>query len=1142
MTQPALTPQAGRSARRTARKRTLAAGLLALALLPVLPASAGAAAPPQLWQTGETGSGAGQTDIPRGIAANSNNGHVFVSDQRNRRIVELNALGQFVRAWGRDVVASGPGESGSGFEICEAEDGDTCKKGIDGTGAGQFGEFGPQGLALDSAGNVYVVDFANLRVEKFDSEGHFLLMFGGEVNKTKSEEVGSTEAQRNLCTAASGDVCQVGAAGSGNGQFDWSFFDVGSFIAIDSGGTSTTADDKVHVGDRDRIQRFDAGGAYQGEISLPGKIVRSLAVDAAGNLYAGYYSKSGIHKLSPSGEPLSPSFKFPKVGVSEQEPIPTAVAVDAAGHVFAFGFTQVPGGGGSVPLDPIFEFDPSGQVVANFGIEEFVGSTGLATNLCEGSEAPGDLYVTNIDGLINTPDGPIATKAFVRAYGTAPSGCFNADTGTASNVEEEAATLNGTVNPKGTPVSECRFEYGLSATPYEQTVPCVESSGEIGTGTKPVPVHADIGGLDAGTVYHFRLRANIGGATENGSDETVKTLGPPTVSGERVSDVAYTEATLKALVNPEGLPASYRFEYGTDTSYGQSTATIAIGSDRSEHPVQASLAGLTPGTTYHWRVVATNAALFNGGLTEGPDQTFATYRQPVAETDCPNQAFRTGPSATLPDCRAYEMVSPVDKNGGDITPGVVQTANEDGKIVYAGRPAFGDAQTNVAENHYLAERDPVDGWASRGIHPPVLPQSTGSLGFGLGSEFMAFSPDLCSGWFIDMRTPPLTPAGQYGYQNIYRLDLCAPVEPPEALTDVEPPPGTRQDYVNGLNSSVGGYSADGSHALFSANAALTPEAASGGPVQIYDRFGGALHLVSILPDGSPAPGDAYLGSSRGNRIENAVSEDGSRAYWTNAPASGGSAGAVYLRLRPEQGAVEGECSEASLACTVPVSTNLSTPSNAVDAFYWGAAADGSAALYTEGGFDSADLYEFDLQRYEEGKPPRLIASGVDGVLGAAEDLSRIYFVSYEALTGAQQNSEGDEAKAGQPNLYLDEGGALTYVATLIGGDVNNGPNPKKEERAYNVVSSLAVTRTARVSPDGSHIAFQSRAPLTGFDNTDPASGEALVEVFAYEAGGELQCVSCNPSGAQPSGREVLSADNHTGVFASAWIPGGVQLA
>jgi hypothetical protein len=1068
-------------------------------------ASAAIGEPLKLWTECEFGSGAGQCNLPRGIAASPDSGHVFIADLGSYRIVEFTAAGGFVKTWGWDVVASGPGDTGVAFEICIPGRGDTCKAGISGAGVGQF-NLGVD-VAVDSTGGVYVVDFSNRRVQKFDSEGNFVLMFGGNVNQTKVGE-GAPESERNRCPVDPGDVCQAGTTGPGQGEFGaWV---LGSFITIDP-------TDKVYVGDENRIQRFNAAGVYQDEISLVGETVQGLASDSSGNLYAIYQGKPDVRKITPSGEELeSPRFK---ISTPEGPAIPTAVAVDPVGDVYVFGPTTFSGG---TQLDPIWKFDSSGNVIANFGKGEFNASTGLATNLCPGNESPGNLYVSNFDFAFN--------HDFVRAYGTPPINCGKAITGKATNISETSATLNGEANPKGLAVSECFFEYGTTIT-YGQTKPCVESAGEIGTGSDPVTVHADVDGLTAGTVYHFRLVVGTASGTEEGGDETFKTLGPPVISAEHTVGVNDTQATAKALVNPEGLATSCHFEYGTTEAYGQSTEDQPVGGDRKEHAVQATLEGLAPATTYHWQIVCLNSS----DEIKGQDQAFTTFpTAPIEPDTCPNAALRSGAAAFLPDCRAYEMVSPVDKNGGDIIISgryVIQVSPDGERIAYETLPSFAGQPSNISPNQYLATRD-ADSWSSEGNHPPISGETTPGVQFGYAREYIAFSPDLCSSWLVDYQTPSAAADGQLGYRNLIRRQNCAPgIGGLEALTPEPPvlPPGTPDAYVT--TESVQGYSDDASHQVFVANVALphTPEAAPGTSAQIYDRFEGELSVVSILPGGLADGAGARVGSGWNANLQNAVSKDGSRVYWTS-----GTGGKIYLRSHPEQGVVADECTEPSKACTVAVS-----PTG--NALFWAASSDGSKALYSEGNLSTgeAKLYEF-----EQGAPERRqIAKNVYGVLGNADDLSHVYFVSTDALPAAGPNSEEEEAVAGEPNLYLDQEGTLAFVGTLSEKDLG-GTEPGAIAEGYDLVSLSSRQRSTRVSPDGEHIAFQSRAPLTGFDNTD-ASGKPAVEVFTYEAGGELHCVSCNPSGAQPQTEELLPPfvarwardPSKTLIRVAAWIPG-----
>ncbi len=638
------------------------------------------------------------------------------------------------------------------------------------------------------------------------------------------------------------------------------------------------------------------------------------------------------------------------------------------------------------------------------------------------------------------------------------------------------------------------------------------------------------------------------------------------VSEAHVGGATASTATLEAMVNPEGFATTYRFEYGLTNAYGQSTETIALKADRDEHPAQAVLEGLSPARTYYWRILAVNSS--------GQDESTGTVRTyPIfaPHGGCANEALRQGDSASLPDCRAYEMVSPVDKNGGDIVAGLSTPADPGGyiqsspaaeRITYTSATSFAGEPASFRFNQYLAERRergaPGEGWETEGTHPPVEGE-VNSLSPGFNREFIAFSADLCSAWLIDYQDPPPSPDGQVGFRNLFRRQSCEPgAGSLEALVPSPPalPEGTEEQYVR--NSSVEGISGDGRHAVFTAGASLPQAqgAAPGSNNQVYDRFAGKLSLVSVLPDGStgdPAPADgkgfanpgaSAVGSTFTNgNLQGAVSGDGSRVLWTAVAGSGvPGSGTIYLREHPEQGIVANECAGAN-ACTYQVS---GSESGTASAFFWAGGADASKVLYTEAGgiFESAlfveGLFTFDLGKAKEGKQARrLIAQHVDGVVGAGDDLRRVYFASHEAIPGTG-------GAAGKPNVYLYEegpGGEASYrlVATVDEGDVGN-PGAG-ESSAYNLSWRAPRLRAVRVSPDGASLAFNSRAQLTGYDNTDAATGKPAVEVYLYDARtGELRCASCNPSGARPRAETMLQPYAlpqdllPTSVVAAAWIP------
>jgi phosphodiesterase/alkaline phosphatase D-like protein len=234
---------------------------------------------------------------------------------------------------------------------------------------------------------------------------------------------------------------------------------------------------------------------------------------------------------------------------------------------------------------------------------------------------------------------------------------FNAPTvktEAASALTQTSATLNATVNPEGGNVSECKFEYG-STEAYGSTAPCASLPG---SGTSPVAVSAAISGLSPLTTYHFRISATNATNTSTGSDETLKTPpNAPTVKTEAATAIAKTTATLNATVNPNsGNVTACKFEYGTTASYGSSAACASLpGSGSSPVAVSAAVSELTPNTTYHFRISATNA----GGTSTGADQTLKTAlpNPPTVKTEAATAITKT--SATV-----HATVNP---NGGNVT-------------------------------------------------------------------------------------------------------------------------------------------------------------------------------------------------------------------------------------------------------------------------------------------------------------------------------------------------------------------------------------------------------------------------------------------------------------------------------------------
>ena len=203
--------------------------------------------------------------------------------------------------------------------------------------------------------------------------------------------------------------------------------------------------------------------------------------------------------------------------------------------------------------------------------------------------------------------------------GTAPAAVTNAATAVAAT----GATLNGTVNPDSL-ATTYQFEYGPT-TAYGTNVPA--SPVSAGSGSTAVAESYALTGLTASTTYHYRLIASNSAGTTDGSDQqfTTSAVGggtSPSAVTNAASGVTAAAATLNGTVNPESLSTTYQFQYGLTTSYGTSVPATAgsAGSGSSAVAETYSLSGLAAGTTYHYRISATNSA----GTTNGSDQSFTT--------------------------------------------------------------------------------------------------------------------------------------------------------------------------------------------------------------------------------------------------------------------------------------------------------------------------------------------------------------------------------------------------------------------------------------------------------------------------------------------------------------------------------------
>jgi hypothetical protein len=970
----------------------------------------------------------------------------------------------------------------------------------------------PAGGAVDEAtGNVLVIDLEDHTLKRFKPNGEaapFPALSGNVIDGHPGEEDATPEGE-----ILSTEVPGIGGA-----------LETQVAVAPPGAGAGTAGDIYVTDAFNETIDIFESSGKFIGQISGAGYSC-GVAVDHEGAVYVGDFF-FGVHKFVPSAPATfgSPSdFEFP--GTCQ----------------VAAGTQPLASGGSEGFIFPAAYQGPVAKLDSATGELDYIVRPGENTNVSVDPQT-GHLNIASGSDVfeydVSSPDEALLLSAIApggeRVTGVAATGTGNVFITRAGNpqvevwgpvellpkpvteaadlVGGESATLNGTVNPEGAPLTECFFEWGETQA-YGNVAPCKDPNAvEVGEGGSPVPVHADISGLEPGAAYHFRLVAANANGSEVGEDETLLTLGA-SIKDEAASLITTNSARLTAKINPNGEQTTYFFQYVSQAQFeaevnGGYTEAISLpsppgdaGSGFGFIEVGQQLTGLSPDTTYVFRLVASTP----GATHPGPDKTFTTH--PIS-------------SNILPDGRAYELVTPPQKIGEvfppeslgiwtgscmNCLPGVTEEhmpmqARDDGEaVVYGGYPFTGGQASGP--NEYLSERG-AGGWGTQSLSPLLFASSE-------AQGYKAFSADL-SRAIVYQIEPALTPDAPIGpegkpYANLYLRTEGGGLTP----LVTEAPPQRAADYENPDRFKIGFAAANAGTALvgalhnvvFEANDALTGASAvapaaptiSAEERNLYEWVDGELRLVNVAPDNGAALSGTVFGSGRvlseekegsGADFDGAVSEDGSRIFFSERAT-----GQVYVRIDGEE--------------TREIQDHLGK--------FLIASGDGSKVLLSDG-----CLYDIETEACEDLTQGE---GGFQGILGATDELSRIYFVDTEALAPG--------AEGGEPNLYDWNEGSIDFIATLLPSD--NEFNGAVQPQVGDWMPSSS-SRTAQVSPDGRFLAFMSRAPLTGYDNhvrgrdeCRPAGPAACFEVFEYRADSEeLICVSCNPSGERPLGTANLS--------------------
>jgi hypothetical protein len=1019
-----------------------------------------------------------------------------------------------------------------------------CSHGYLGSSPGQFGFQSPKGLAVDASGDVYAADSANHRVEKFGPEGEFLLMFGGQVNKTKVEE-GKPAAEQDLCTKAdleTGDVCGAGVEGNAPGQIgNW---EGGAASPLAFGGP----EGDIYVGDEGRVDVFAPSGAFVEQISLatlsPAGKVHALAVDASGDLFVQIGER--LCDSHVGRECKSLGFSGGAVlGVHELEPNGTEKAVfDPTG--FATGLALTPSGDLYI-ADPEAEgglqilayhtssgahfqsFDPElGELASQEGVHCMTYS--LATH---------QLYVTYSKRAANDFN---FSEDLVGILAPPPPGPLIASQ-SAEPKRRGAATLEAKVNPEGNP-TQVRFQYVDDATYQKDVKELGQGHGfdhatatapvSIGETFSPETVETELppGSLEPGVTYRFRALATNSEGEPSGEDQSFEETPAALLEGPWSSEVASTSADLQASVNPLGSPTTYKLQYGTSESYGQ-TLSGDLGGGEGPVSISRHLTGLEPNTTYHFRLTTENEC------------EPATDPGRVCTVTSPDHSLTTqlpAASFALPDERVWEQVSPPNKHGVELRINndgysMPQAAAAGSRVAYEGNGAMTEeASASASASEALSTRA-EHGWGTQEILPsPTLdPAENGfsesTPGFLINTEGglpRLFSSDLSLAIVKpSLLVPPLSPAAT---QNTFYLRDTAtgsylplitacPAEPepcPPAVAELaDAPPGSRINGRGNEQMLLLAATPDLTHVVFASPLPLTPAASISPNLELCDVCdveqnlyewsasrppSERLQLLNRLPGGLAA-----YPTEEGARANTSVSANGRSIVW--APGALG-VHTFYVR-------------DTATEQTLQIGHKRHVAFQAISA-------DGSEVFYTEEGdlwrLATATATATDLTAAHG--PGEASAGGVE-VLGTSEGASHVYFLADGVLTGTEENANHESAQAAKPNLYLYHEGAIAYVATLSSQD---SPTWKP----YG---------SARVSPDGRYAAFMSERSLTAYDNRDAASGEPDEELFLFDAATKkLICASCNPTGARPHGFRSfgLTLTDPQAAWSTRWLAGSIS--
>jgi NHL repeat-containing protein len=622
------------------------------------------------------------TDFNAGaVAVDQDTGNVFVTDAENHRVSVYDGTGVFLRSFGFDVAASGPGDTGSGYEVCVAADGDVCKAGVSGSGAGQLGT-GARGIAVSApaanptTGTVFLADSTNHRVNTYNLDGSGPASIGSaaefdaqETSNPKSVAVDS----RGILYADN----RINRSLDGGGND----FRILRYDTVDAnrGGIGFLAPLRSSISENQRLNRDATAGQYR--LTFNGDTTADLAFDAtpqqvraalealpsigAGNVAASGFivrftndlANDDVAQLVVSNgtTPLTGTIDVTTIfdgfgggGANEVQEVTVAATAgtfnlsfdpDGAGPQPSETTIDIPfnwlGGGGTfaaqqAPIDTVQEAlhalpsIPPDSVRVEGGPGDASGSTPYRITFSKALGAR-DVAQLSVDGSgLSGGAGASVATVIPGQSGLLPNGteglAVDPDTDGGGPDTDALYVGRGDIIQQFGPLNDP----GLSAPPSADD-DRHNTNGAISS-INSIAVEPTIG----------RLYAAAGLGDGRGVYVIDTTGPPPTASLDSVDNVTATCADLHATIDPNGPPLlTYHFEYSDDggTSW-DSAPEVTLGIQTDPQAIDETFCpapiGLSPNTDYLVRLVATRR--FAAPLTTAALPLRTDPAPPLAET------------------------------------------------------------------------------------------------------------------------------------------------------------------------------------------------------------------------------------------------------------------------------------------------------------------------------------------------------------------------------------------------------------------------------------------------------------------------------------------------------------------------------